>query len=159
SITMKISRRWRTASLVAGALVIGTIVGPPLAQAATASLIRLEGGSSSNVASVAGTGQLQVAQANPGSLVIRVGAETCAKNGFYKVPAGKALILTAVDFYNGAPPNDTHNLLLLAGPAASPCGAGNHLLAADSTASLAESQNQTFPTGIAIPAGDALALF
>jgi hypothetical protein len=50
----------------------------------------------------------------------------------------------------------THRLELLAGPAASPC---THVLTFG-LASVAEvSQNQVYPSGIAIPAGDALGLF
>jgi hypothetical protein len=54
---------------VVDALVLGIVIGPSLAQAATAGLARIVGGGSSNIAKVARTGQLQVAQASPGSLI------------------------------------------------------------------------------------------
>lgn len=157
---MKISGRWRTASLMAGALIIGTVVGPPLAQAATAGLIRLEGAGSSNVAKVSSTGQLQVAQASPESLIARFGQEDCQAGGIYKIPAGKALIITAVDFYNGAQPGTSiESLYLTAGPVSAPCGSQGHPLAAQVTSDLALAQNQVFPTGIPVPAGMAIGLF
>jgi hypothetical protein len=46
---MKVPNRWGTAGLVAGALCIGTIIGPPVAQAATAGLVQLEGGGSTHL--------------------------------------------------------------------------------------------------------------
>jgi len=49
---MQVSSHWRTASLVAGALVVGTMIGSPLAQAASTALVHIEGAQSSNVASV-----------------------------------------------------------------------------------------------------------
>jgi hypothetical protein len=153
--------RWRTASLLAGALIVGTIVGPPLAQAATAGLARIEGGGSSNVVKVASTGQLQIAQADPKSLVAKFSAEDCNKGGIYKVPAGKALILTAVTFFNGSTsPSTLHALDLTAGPPSAPCNSKTfHLLAAQITADVALADDQTFPSGIAVPAGDAIGLF
>ena len=55
---MQITNRWRTAALVAGALLCGSVIGPPLAQAASAGLVRLEGGGSSHLAKVSSSGQL-----------------------------------------------------------------------------------------------------
>src|SRR5262249_22220094 len=57
---MKLSSRWRTASLVAGALFIGSVIGTPLAQAVSAGLVRIEGGHNANLAAVSKTGQLSV---------------------------------------------------------------------------------------------------
>jgi hypothetical protein len=90
------------------------------------------------------------------SVADRAGYPTCAPGGIYKAPAGKALIITSVDFYNGQqPPGAIHNIFLTAGPAATPC---TYWLAAQSTPDLALAQNQVFPTGIPVPAGDAVGL-
>lgn len=67
-------------------------------------------------------GQVKIAEASPGSLIARFGYRTCASGGIYMVPAGKALIITAVDFFNGQqPPGAIHNIVLTAGPPATPC--------------------------------------
>lgn len=168
---MAVSSRWRTASFLAGALLTGMIIGPPLAQAASAGLVRLVGGGSSHVAKVSASGrlsvnaglpvtsagQVEVAGASAGSLVARFGYATCAQGGIYKIPSGKALIITAVNFYNGQQaPGGIHSIILTAGPSATPCKKN---LAAQTTANLTVSENQVFPTGIAVPAGDAVGLF
>jgi hypothetical protein len=156
---MQVSHRWRTATLLAGALVAGTIVGPPLVQAATtaAGLVRIEGGGSSHVASVSSTGQLQVAEASPSSVVTVFSYAACGAGGMYTIPTGKALIISAVDFYNWNSSTGPHWLVLYAGAAANPCG-GHIVASAIGTDNGNSSQNQVFPSGIAIPAGDAIGL-
>lgn len=164
---------WRTATLVAAALVVGVIVAPPLAQAAATatSLFRLEGGGSSNVAKVSSSGQLSVntgltqtaahqilaAEASPSSYVAAVGDTTnCSAGGIYQIPAGDAFILTGADFDHVAlstgPPEDS---VIRYGPSATPC-------TSIAAFSVGESQdatdNQVFQPGIAIPAGDAIGL-
>ena len=165
---MQAAYRWRTASLVAGALLVGTVIGQPVVQAASAGLVRLEGGGSTHVASVSGAGrlsvdaglpmtaarQVQVAEASAGSLVVRFGFATCNAGGIYKIPSGKALIITAVDFNVGQQPPG-HVLVLTAGPFATPC---QKMLAGQNTPDVSVSPNQIFPTGIPVPAGDAIGL-
>jgi len=167
---MQITNRWRTTAIVAGALLCGSIVGPPLAQAASAGLVRLEGGGSAHVAKVSAsgrlsvdaglpktsTGQLNVAGANPRSIVVRFFAPSCAPGGVYKIPAGKALIITAVNFYNVATNAiEVNQLFLEAGPVATPCKSP---LAAGITPADNASENEVFPSGLPVPAGDALGM-
>jgi hypothetical protein len=167
---MQITNRWRTAALVAGALLCGSVLGPPLAQAASAGLVRLEGGGSSHLAKVSAsgrlsvnaalpmtsTGQLNVAGANPRSIVVRFFAPSCAPGGIYKIPAGKALIITAVNFYNVATSASKVNQLFLeAGPVAHPCTSP---LAAGLTPADNATENEVFPSGLPVPAGDAIGM-
>ena len=169
---MQVSNRWRTASLVAGALLIGSVLGPPLARAAAAGLVRIEGGHSSNLAAVSKTGRLSVnagltttaagqvtvAAADPRSLVVVLGnPPTCAAGGFYKIPAGKALIITGVTFHTVAvTAGDGHALAVTAGPAAAPCTVPLAIAAQQNEPIV--TQYQAFSPGIPVPAGDALGL-
>jgi hypothetical protein len=164
---MRVSRQLRTTALVVGGLIVGSIIGPPLAQAASAGLVRLEGAGSSHVAKVnrAGqlsvnlptttTGQLNVAQASPKSVVVKFSFPSCNSGGIFTIPAGKALIITSVDFYNFGTAGTAHQLVLQAGPKATPC---THFLAVGVGSDAGTSQNQVFPSGIPVPAGDALGL-
>jgi len=43
--------------------------------------------------------------------------------GIHTIPAGKALIITSVDFYNHASGAGEHELDLAIGPASTPCSA------------------------------------
>ena len=167
---MQVSNRWRTATLVAGALLIGSAFGPPLAQAVSAGLVRIESGHSSNLAAVSksgrlsvnagltttAAGQVTVAAADPRSLVVAAGGVTCPARGFYTIPAGKALIITGVDFLTEAAASGFHVLGLRAGPTAGPCG--NFLAEAFEENEPAVSQYQVFDPGIPVPAGDAIGL-
>jgi hypothetical protein len=47
---MRLPGDWRTAALMAGALVVGTVIGPAAVQAASAGVVRIEGGGSSDLA-------------------------------------------------------------------------------------------------------------
>jgi hypothetical protein len=171
---MQVSSRWRTASLVAGALLIGSLIGPPLAQAASAALVRIEGANSTHVAAVSKSGrlsvdaglattpkgQLEVTLASPTNMVIvNTQSLTCAAGGVYTVPAGKALIITSVNFILQAPTPSAEGtgLVLLAGPVAHPC---TSLVAAayEPVGTDFKSVDQVYPSGIPIPAGDALGL-
>ena len=171
---MQVSSSWRTASLVAGALLIGSLIGPPLARAASAALVRIEGANSTHVAAVSRSGQLsvnagltttragqvEVAPASPANtVVVTTTSLTCGAGGVYKVPAGKALIITSVNFDLDAvsPGVEGTGLILLAGPFAHPCKS----TVASAFAPVGtdfESVDQVYPSGIPIPAGDALGL-
>jgi len=170
---MHVSSHWRTASLVAGALLIGSVIGPPIARAASAGLVRIEGGGSTHVVAVsksgqlsvnAGlpvttTGQLNVALANPASVVtgFLVGPGSCNGGGAYTIPTGKALIITAVNFYTRANTAGLqHTSTLTAAPAGTdPC---THSLAAASGTAAVDSKSEVFPSGIPVPAGWVLGL-
>jgi len=168
---MQVSSRWRTATLLAGALIAGTIIGPPLAQAAGAGLIRLEGGGSTHVAKVSSSGQLsvntglsttptgqaEVAPASPGSVVTVFSYPTCGSGGAYTVPAGKALIITAMDFFNWNAGTGKHQLVAYIGPANDPCS-GTIVAASIGIDDGNSSQNQVYPSGIVVPSGDAVGL-
>lgn len=167
---MKANSRWTAAALVAGALLVGTIIGPTVVQAATAGLVRLEGGGSSHVAKVSSSGQLSVnpgltetsahqilaAEANPLSYVTAIGLATCAKGGIYKIPKGEALILTGADFDNiSADATNGEQFVVMYGPSGSPC---TFDAAVAGSPALLDTQNQVFQPGIPIPAGDAVGL-
>jgi hypothetical protein len=163
--------RWSIAALVAGALLVGSVIGPTVVQAATAGLVRLEGGGSSHVAKISASGQLSVnpglsqtaahqilaVQASPSSYVTAIGLANCSKGGIYKIPRGDAFILTGADFDNISTDNTNgEQFAIKYGPSASPCT----FFAADAGSdALLDTQNQVFQPGIAIPAGDAIGLF
>jgi hypothetical protein len=172
---MQMTSRWRTAALVAAALFAGSIIGPPLVQAATASLVTIQGPGGTNKASVNSTGQLSVnphltqtkagqvetAEADAGSAIVASGSTTCsggADESFYTIPSGKALIITSVTFLNDAMTSGIGTQgILKAGPASNPCA---KFLATGITSSSDNdgSLNQVFQPGIPVPVGDALGL-
>jgi hypothetical protein len=167
---MQVSSHWRTASLVAGALVVGTVIGPPLAQAASSTLVRIEGGHSTHVAAVSKTGELsvnagltttpagqvKVALASPADAVVVVGTPHCPAGEVYNVPAGKALVITSVTFLNLAVTSGTpHTLELVTGPVATPCF---RIVAIAGATQGVETHTQAFNPGIPVPAGDALGI-
>jgi hypothetical protein len=173
---MQINRRWRTASMVAGALIVGSIVGPPLAQAAATAtgLVRIEGAGSTAVAKVSKsgqlsvntgmattpTGQLQVAEASPKSVVTIFGTPSCAAGGIYTAPSGEALVITAINFYNWTATPGGHQLVLYEGTNEKPCGnIDNTGIVSAGVSDYDVSQNQVFPSGIVIPPGDTLGLY
>jgi len=171
---MQVSSGWRTASMVAGALLIGSVIGAPLAQAVSAGLVRIEGGRTANLAAVSKSGQVSVnaglattpagqvtfALASPAQTVtVFVTFPTCSAGGIYTIPAGKALIITGATFEDlAAVTAMPHELVLKAGPPASPCSFGLAAAAAPGSEDLV-SQNQVFSPGIAVPAGEALGMF
>lgn len=152
----------------AALLAAGAAFGPTVVQAATAGLVRLEGGGSTHVAKVNSTGQLsvtdgthhtkagqlQVATAAPGQAVAEVFGLTCDPGGDYTVPAGKALIITGLTFLN-EPVSETNvdGQVVEIGPAASPC---QKQVAIGISSGVHTSVPQTFDPGIAVPAGDAV---
>jgi hypothetical protein len=86
------------------------------------------------------------------------GFPKCKKNGIYRVPAGQALIITGVNFSDGARTEGmSHELDLYAGPASTPC---THIVAAGLAPGSEDhvSQHQDFNPGIPVPAGDAMGL-
>jgi hypothetical protein len=159
---------------MAAALLAGSLVGPPLARAASAALVRIEGANSTHVATVSKSGQLsvdagltttragqvEVAPASPANTVV-VTAQTvqCGAGGIYKVPPGKALIITSVNFDLNAvsPKVEGTGLILLAGPVAHPCKSTVATAFAPVGTDFS-SVDQVYPSGIPIPAGDALGL-
>jgi hypothetical protein len=173
---MQIPHRWRTAAMVAGALVIGSIVGPPLAQAAATAtgLVRIQGGGSTAVAKVSKsgqlsvstglattpTGQLQIAEASPKSVVSIYGQPSCGVGGIYTAPAGQALVITSINFYNWTVSPGAHQLVLYEGTNVKPCGdIGSTGIVSASVSDYDSSQNQVFPSGIIVPPGDTLGLY
>jgi hypothetical protein len=165
---MSAKTRWPIAALVGGALLVGTIIGPTVVQAATAGLVRLEGSGSSHVAKVSASGQLSVnpglaetpahqiltSEASPSSFVTAIGLANCAKGGIYKIPRGHAFILSGADFDNiSADSTNGEQFVIMYGPSSSPC---RFDAAAAGSSSLLETENQVFQPGIAIPAGDAI---
>lgn len=157
---MNVSSHWRTTALMAGAVLIGTMAGPAVVQAAAAGLVKIEGARGAHVAGVSSSGRLSVnaglemtkagqvemAEASPSSYVIALGGESC-----------KALIITGVDFYldddSSAPGQLQQDLEV--GPAATPC---KHVVAAGEDTTEIVAQQQVFQPGIAVPAGDAVGL-
>lgn len=107
---MQFKDRWRTVALVAGSLLAGSLVGPPLVQAATAGLVTIQGAKSTNQAKVNSTGELSV---NPNLTQTAAGqllATEVAPSSFYQnainlpttptfapvatPPSGMALVIT-----------------------------------------------------------------
>jgi hypothetical protein len=167
---MRGNARWPIAGLIAGALLIGTVIGPSVVQAATAGLVRLQGGGSSHEAKVTASGQLDVnpglaetpahqilaAEASPSSFVTAIGVANCSAGGIYKIPRGDALILTGADFDNLSSDNvNGEQFSVMYGPSASPC---TSFAAVAGSSALIETENQVFQPGVAIPAGDAIGL-
>jgi hypothetical protein len=122
-------------------------------QAATVGLVTIRSGTGTSTALVTKAGQLQSTMAGGASLVTVFGFPACSANGFYTIPAGKALIITGINFYNIATGSGPSEIDLTAGPISTPC---QQLLAGGLNDSPAETQSQTFQPGIPIPAGDSL---
>ncbi len=164
---MQVAARWRTAALIAAALFAGSIIGPPLVQAATAGLVTIQGANSTNQAQVNASGQLSVnpnlaktnasqllvAEADPANDVVIRGFGNCTA-GFYTVPSGKALIITGVTYFLDADTVGTRaEMDVFIGPAATPCV---NLIAAGISSDARVAQSQNFQPGIPVPAGDAI---
>lgn len=160
---------WITVALTGAALLVGTVLAPTVVQAATAGLVRIEGGGSTHVATVntAGqlsvtdgtqhsrAGQLKVVTSDPGKAVVQfLSSLTCSAGGSYTAPPGKALIITGLTFYNiptGGTPDAQE---VLVGPAATPCSGS--LVAAGLGPGTNTTLPQTFDPGIPVPAGYAV---
>jgi hypothetical protein len=144
-------------AVVSAALLAGMLVGPPLAHAASSTLVNIEGGNSTAEANVTRADQLETTPADAADVVAAfTQSPTCAAGGFYTVPKGKALIITSVNFYVlSQGQSEPVDMELHSGPAATPCGGLLAAGVADSTADTV--QNQVFQPGIPVPAGDALA--
>ena len=171
---MQGTERWRTATLVTAALLVGSVIGPPLAHAAAAGLVRIEGGHNANLAAVSRSGKLSVnaglpmtpsgqvkfALASPADSVVQIGFPNCAAGGgIYIIPKGKALIITGATFdLHASSPGISHRLLFAAGPHNNPCAI--ELASAEAPSSEDQvSQNQVFSPGIPVPAGDSIGLY
>jgi hypothetical protein len=167
---MQVSSRWRVAAVIAGALVVGAMAGPTVVQAASAGLVQVEGahGHEADVSSAGrlsvnaglsttAAGQLEVAEANPSSEAAVFHYPTCAAGGIYTIPAGKALIITTVNFYLGSSSATSENLELdlQYGTRADPC---KHEAASGAANTTSLAQNEVFEPGIPIPAGSTLGL-
>lgn len=153
------------------AVLVGMMAGPAVVQAAATSLVKIEGAHGSHVADVSGSGRLSVnaglattkagqvetAEASPSAYVIALGGPSCAAGGIYKIPSGRALIITGVDFYLDDDSSTPAQLQqdLEVGPAATPC---KHIVAAGEDTTQIVAQQQVFQPGIAVPAGDAVGL-
>jgi hypothetical protein len=125
------------------------VIEAPLAHALSAGLVRIEGGQTANPAAVSKSGQMLVnaglatmaagqvtsALASPSQTFTAIGVfGSCGADGFYKIRAGKALIVTGASFADVvATAGGPHGLDLYAGPAASPCSFA--LAAADAPSS------------------------
>jgi hypothetical protein len=172
---MSFKKPWRVAGLLAIGVLVGSVIGPPIVQAAT-SLVTIQGAGSTHKAKVDSTGRLLVnskgttkitgvgstkasqlltTEAGAAAAVVVFNGPSCAAGGIYTIPAGKALIITGVNFYNHAAGAGDHELILLTGPAASPCSS---LVAAGIQTDVDVSQNQSFHPGIPVPAGGAVGL-
>jgi hypothetical protein len=173
---MAYKKPWRIAGLLALGIMVGYVIGPPIVQAA-GSLVTIQGAGSTHKAKVDIGGRLLVntkgttnitnasvtkahqllgTEAAASSAVVAFGSPTCGAGGFYAIPAGKALIITGVNFYNHASGAGQHELDLLTGPSATPC---TNLVAAGIATDAHVSQNQAFHPGIPVPAGGALGGF
>jgi hypothetical protein len=176
---MQVSANWRTTALVAAALLVGSIAGPPLASAAVAAagLTVIGGGHGSGQAAVrngalsvnadlptTAAGQLQAAEASPSRLVHVIGDDDAATasicNTLYVVPKHDALIVTGGDLFAFAASTSTtvNQLAVETGPASAPCGGNRTIFAGLVTANAADTSNQSFQPGIAVPAGDAVGM-
>jgi hypothetical protein len=160
---------------VAGALLAGSVIGPPLAQAVTASMVRIESGHNTNLAVVSSKGKLSVdaglattpagqvktTLASPADTVVITGivsGKDCTDKfaSFYAVPQGKALIITSVTFFHATTgTGPSHDLFLYAGIAANQC---EKFLATSATTADYASDHQDFSPGIAVPTGGLLTL-
>jgi hypothetical protein len=146
---------WVMVGLAAAMLLV-----PTAAVAATLAYNGIEGtngtSTTQNKALVTSAGQLLTNEANPSSYVRIFHGPDCSAGGIYKIPSGKALIITGADFYDAEATTGTPSELdLEEGPSSAPC---TTLLAAGSSSDESASQNQVFQPGIAVPAGDVLGL-
>jgi hypothetical protein len=129
----------RASSLVAvgtAALLVGATVGPTVAQAASASLVHLEGGGSTHLAKVnsqgqlsvtdgtahTSAGQLQATVASAGQAFVKIVQPNNCAAALYTVPKGKALIITSLVFFNHAVSTTSQNEQdLFVGQSGAPC--------------------------------------
>ena len=95
---MKSRGRWRTVALVAAALFVGSVVGPPLVQAAT-NLVTIAGPGGKQ-AKVSAAGQLLTTETTPSTFVHDAALGLTASSGpcvpVATAPADKGLIVTQV---------------------------------------------------------------
>ncbi|MBV9484528.1 MAG: hypothetical protein JO246_00560 [Frankiaceae bacterium] len=129
-----------------GALVVAL---SGTAYAATATVVAIQGGGGTNLAKVTNSGQLLAVPAVPTNLfnVFLYGGGSCTPS--YMPPAGKALVITAVTFFNH-PATSPGELDLYSGDCA------QFLTAAVSPTD--QSSTQSFPSGLVVRGGQGLTL-
>ena len=139
--------------LVIGAVAALLVVPTAAAAVAVTSSVIIKGGTSAGQASVTGAHQLLTSEAGPNSFVnVFSAAMTCSAGGFYTVPSGKALIITAVTFYIGQSTARPTVENLFAGASATPCTT----LVAGAISATPTAEHQVFQPGIAVAGGDSL---
>jgi hypothetical protein len=142
--------KWRIAVMIAGAMVLGLLLGVPVVRAASAALAKAHAG---NPVRTAPADRAETA-VYPGSPVLMLARSACGAGGDYKVPPGKVLIITSVNFYNIAAVNgDPVETDLLDGPASHPC---KTLLASGLDTDITLSVSQNFQPGIPVRTGQSL---
>lgn len=169
---MQVKNSWRTVALVAGSLLVGSLIGPPLVQAATAGLVTIQGAKSTNKARVSGTGELSVnpnlKQTAAGQLLVT----EVAPSSFYQPapinysttaflpvatpPSGKAVVITYLHTDIGADPTPGpgNDVIYVIGNAACTARVGNWE-AIISPAMDGEQDTPLYP-GLATPHGESL---
>ncbi len=170
---MQFKDRWRTVALVAGSLLAGSLVGPPLVQAATAGLVTIQGAKSTNQAKVSSTGELSV---NPNLTQTAAGqllTTEVAPSSFYQPgmvnltptptfvpvatpPSGTALVLTYLhtDFAADPTPGQGNDAVYIVGNAACTARVGTFEVVINPA--MDGEQDTPLSPGLGIPSGDAL---
>jgi len=165
---MSFKKPWRVAGLLAIGVLVGSVIGPPIVQAAT-SLVTIQGAGSTHKAKVSSTGRLYVdseaAVNKAGQLLTGQGAPStykaifigatpdCTTPGF-TVPAGKAFIVTDVTYFitSSSPPSEGDLLLVI--------GTGGTCASFVSAAITlgGETVTEPYPTGIPLSTGTQLSI-
>jgi hypothetical protein len=171
---MSFKKPWRVVGLVAIGVLVGSVIGPPIVQAAS-SLVTIQGAGSTHKAKVDSTGrlltnikgttkitgvgvnkasQLFTGQAAPTNYqAIFIPATPDCTTPSYTVPVGKALIVTGTTYFLFSSSAGTEFDILLATGGGGTC---TGFVSAGTTQNTAETVNQTYPTGIPIPTGTEL---
>lgn len=172
---MQVKNNWRTVALVTVSLLAGSVLGPPLVQAAvqaTAGLVTIQGAKSTNKARVSGTGELSV---NPNLKQTPAGqllATEVAPSSFYQPapvdysksailpvatpPSGKAVVITYLhtDIGEDPTPGQGNDVIYIIGNSACTMRVGNWE-AIINPATDGEQDTPLYP-GLAIPTGESL---
>jgi hypothetical protein len=170
---MEFKDRWRTVALVAGSLLAGSLIGPPLVQAATASLVTIQGAKSTNQAKVSSTGELSVNPNLTQTAARQLLATEVAPSSFYQPgminlpttptfapvatpPSGTALVLTYLhtDFAADPTPGQGNDAVYIVGKAACTARVGTFEVVINPATD--GEQDTPLSPGLGIPSGDAL---
>jgi hypothetical protein len=151
--SIRLPKPSRGVSLLLGFVIAALII--PGVAVATTNLVTIANSNQSRTAQVTASNQLQVAPASAAETVETLVRPTCDAGGAYTVPAGKALIITSVTFYNLAEAARLNELDLMGGPLSSPCSS---FLAAGIANGETVSSWQGYNPGIPVPAGDSLGM-